>query len=148
MVNENKSSFTDRSTMREDNKRSLHKQYNNFSILNSRTNNSKSRFLLQGSYRNRKTKFHDFSIQDFSRMFYIFSRIHFSYTVTHLTLLICRISFPFGILNTFAPKGHCFCLISALFIVSTRYFHFCFSRFPLFKISLPVAFNSYYMYLK
>ena len=37
---------------------------------------------FQGSYRNKKTKF-----QDFSRTFYIISTVHFSLTVTHLILL-------------------------------------------------------------
>ena len=78
-----------------------------------------------------------------------FSRIHFSYTVhvTHLILLICRISFPFGIVNIFPLRANCFCLISALRIVSAYYFCFCLSGFPLCKVSLPVAFYSYYMYL-
>ena len=57
------------------------------------------------------------------------------------------ISFPFGIVSTFPLQAHCFCLISALCIVFVRYFHFCLSRFPLCKVSLPVAFRSYYMYL-
>ena len=57
---------------------------------------------------------------DFSRTIYIFSTSHFSYTVTHLTLLICRISVPFKIVNAFAFRAHCFCLILALPIVCTR----------------------------
>ena len=73
-----------------------------------------------------------------------FSRSHFSWTVTHLTLLIRRISVPFKVVNAFPFRAHCFCLISALCIVSARYFGFCLSRFPLCKVSLPVAFDSYY----
>ena len=82
--------------------------------------------------------------QDFSRTIYTF-RSHFSWTVTHLTLLIRRISVPFKIVNAFPFRAHCFCLISALCIVSARYFRFCLSRFPLCKVSLPVAFDSYYL---
>ena len=74
-----------------------------------------------------------------------FSRSHFSLTVTHLTLLIRRISVPFKIINAFSFQARCFCLISALFIVSARYFCFCLSQFPLCKVSLPVAFDSYYL---
>ena len=64
---------------------------------------------------------------------------------------IRRISVPFKIVNAFPfPThfpfpSHCFCLILALRIVSARYFHFCLSRFLLCKVSLPVAFNSYYL---
>ena len=102
-----------------------------------------NRFPSQGSYRNRKSKFKDFS-RTFQGLF-TFSRSHFSWTVTHLTLLIRRISVPFKIVNAFPFRAHCFCLISALCIVSARYFRFCLSRFPLCKVSLPVAFDSYYL---
>ena len=56
-----------------------------------------------------------------------------------------RISVPFKIVNTFPFQAHCFCLISALPVVSARYFCFCLSRFPLCKVSLPVAYDSYYL---
>ena len=69
----------------------------------------------------------------------------FSQTVTYLTLLIHRISVPFKIVNPFAFRAHCFCLISALRTASLCYFRFCLSQFPLCKVSLPVAFDSYYL---
>ena len=99
-----------------------------------------AQFSSQGSYRNRKSKF-----KDFSRTIYIFSRSHFSSTVTHLTLLIRRISVPFKIVYACPFRAHCFCPISALRIVYARYFRFCLSRFPLCNVSLPVAFEWYYL---
>ena len=49
------------------------------------------------------------------------------------------------IVHTFPFRAHCFCLISALHIVSARYFRFCLPPFPLCKVSLPVALDSYYL---
>ena len=79
--------------------------------------------------------------------FLYFFKVSFSLTVTQLMLLIRRISFPSGIVNTFPLRAHCFCLISALVTVLARYFCCCLSGFPLCKVSLPVPFNLYYMYL-
>ena len=99
-------------------------------------------FVKQCSYRNRKTKF-----QDFSRTFYIFFP-GFIFRRQQLTLYCLYAGFfPFGTVNTFPLRAHCFCLISAPHIVSARYFRFCLSRFPLCKVSLPAAFESDYMYL-
>ena len=105
------------------------------------------RFLLRSFYRVR-TEIGNQNSRTFPGLFkdYLhFSRSHFIWTVTHLTLLIRRISVPFKIINAFPFRAHCFCLISALCIVSARYFRFCLSRFPLCKVSLPVAFDSYYL---
>ena len=60
-------------------------------------------------------------------------------------LLIRRISFLYGIIYLFALKVHCFCLTYALSIISTRYFRFYLSGLSLHKVSLPVAFDSYYL---
>ena len=96
---------------------------------------------IQGLYRNKKKNpglFKDFTF---------FSGFIFLQTVTQLILLIRRISFPIGTVNTFPLRAHCFCLILALSIVFAGYFHFCLSEFPLCKVSLTVAFDLCYMYL-
>ena len=56
-----------------------------------------------------------------------------------------RISVPFEIVNAFPFQAHYCCLILALCIVFACYFCFCLSRFPLCKVSLPVAFDSYHL---
>ena len=53
---------------------------------------------------------------------------------------------PIQIVNAFTFRAHFFCLISAPRIVSARYFRFWLSRFSLCKVSLPVAFDSYYLH--
>ena len=98
---------------------------------------------VQGSYRNRKSKFQDFSglFKDYLHFFQESFFIDSNSPNTAYTQDFCPIQ-----------DRECISLLSSLFLPdsSSTYclptlLRFCLSRFPLCKVSLPVAFDSYYL---
>ena len=107
------------------------------------THGKKYPYILPGLVQKRKSKFKDFS-RTFQGLFTFFQESFFidgNSPNTAYTQDFC----PIQDRNAFPFRARCFCPISALRIVYARYFRFCLSRFPLCKVSLPVAFDSYYL---